>query len=63
MLSSAQSSAQSSARENFFQKKYTHTEVVIIQPLPHAIYTKFLPELSNLRRKTPSAPKIFAALL
>ena len=46
-----------------FSKKYTHAEVVIIQPLPHAIYTKFLPKFSNLRHKTSSAPKIFAALL
>ena len=37
-----------------FSKKYTHAEVVIIQPLPHAIYTKFLPKFSNLRHKTSS---------
>ena len=56
-------SAQSSAHEKFFQKKYTNAEVVIIQPLTHAVYTKFLPKFSNLRHKTSSAPKIFAALL
>ena len=46
-----------------FSKKHTHAEVVIIQPLPHALYTKFLPKFSNLRHKTSSVPKIFAALL
>jgi hypothetical protein len=51
-------SAQSSAHEKFFQKKYTHAEVVIIQPLPHVIRTYFSFKIPNLRRKNTKTPKI-----
>ena len=51
-------SAQPSARENFFQKKYTHAEVVVIQQLPHVIRSYFSFKIPNLRRKNTKTPKI-----
>ena len=56
-------SAQSSARENFFSKKYIRAETLVIQMLPRVVYTILPSKISNLRRKTSSVPKIFAALL
>ena len=46
-----------------FQKKHTHAETPVIQMLPRVVSPISLSTFSNLRRKTPSAPKIFAALL
>ena len=46
-----------------FSKKYIHAEALVIQMLPRVVYTISPTKFSNLRRKTPSAPKIFAALL
>ena len=46
-----------------FQKKYTHAETLVIQMLPRVVYTISLSKFSNLRHKTPSAPKIFTPLL
>ena len=46
-----------------FSKKYTHAETPVIQMLPRVVFPISLSTFSNLRRKTPSAPKIFAALL
>mgnify|MGYP003505452130 CR=1 FL=1 len=46
-----------------FSKKYTHAETPVIQMLPRVVCPISLSTFSNLRRKTPSTPKIFAALL
>ena len=46
-----------------FSKKYTHAETPVIQMLPRVVCPILLSTFSNLRHKTPSAPKIFAALL
>ena len=57
-------SAQSSALKNFFQKKYTIAEVIIIQQLLYAIYA-FLPQKSpisspkTLKRRRFSTPIIY----
>ena len=51
------------ARRNFISKKYTHAEALVIQMLLRVVYTILPSTFSNLRHKTPSAPKIFAALL
>jgi hypothetical protein len=56
-------SAQLSARENFFQKKYHKRKAIDIQYIPLDLYIKIPFNFSNLRHKTPSVPKIFAALL
>ena len=48
---STQSSAQSSARENFFSKKYTHTETIVIQMLPRVVYTISPTKISNIQHK------------
>ena len=59
----ANSSAQLSACENFFLKNTNKREAIDIQHFPLAIYIHSATKISNLRHKTSSAPKIFAALL
>ena len=56
-------SAQLSACENFFLKKYHKREAIDFQHFPLALYIQITFKISNLRHKTPSVPKIFAALL
>ena len=51
------------ARRNFFQKNDTQAETLVIQIFPRIVYTISRSKTANLRRKTPSAPKIFTPLL
>ena len=49
--------------KTFFLKKHHKWEAIDFQHFPLAIYIHSATKISNLRHKTPSVPKIFAALL
>ena len=51
------------ARRNFISKKYTYAETLVIQMFLRIVHTILPSKFFHLRHKTPSAPKIFAALL